>query len=354
MNKFDERYEIRLAKLADISMIMEFIDRHWRKGHIMAVDRELFEYEYVNKDKVNFVLAIDKISHSLEGIFGFINCSYSNINKRHIWGSMWKVLDGNMPLLGIELAKRVINLSHCQLQIGNGANPNTTIPLRKIFFKEKTGKMKHFYLLNKKIKEYKIAVIHDEKETTSKIQRMNKNIIRFTSIDQLKEEFDLKHNNSYIPFKDYEYINKRYFNHPYYKYDIYGVKNDGNVEALLVLREVQANGSKVLRIMDYIGNHELFKYLNDFFMNKLEENDYEYVDFYVLGFRENLILEAGFIRRTENDTNIIPNYFEPFLQENVEIWVHYKDANTTFFKADGDQDRPNEPNKSNKLKNKKV
>ena len=39
--------------------------------------------------------------------------------------------------------------------------------------------------------------------------------------------------------------------------------------------------------------------------------------------------------------NIIPNYFSPFIRENIDIYIRYNDDSTRFFKADGDQDRPN-------------
>ena len=48
MNKYDEKYEIRLANENDIDSIMTFIDEHWKKNHILAVDRELFKYEYLS------------------------------------------------------------------------------------------------------------------------------------------------------------------------------------------------------------------------------------------------------------------------------------------------------------------
>ena len=43
----------------------------------------------------------------------------------------------------------------------------------------------------------------------------------------------------------------------------------------------------------------------------------------------------------ENDENVIPNYFAPFVQENVEIFFHAPNEEIVFCKADGDQDRPN-------------
>ncbi len=60
MNQFDTRYEIRLANSSDIDLIMDFIDKYWKKGHIMSRDRDLFRYEYQDGNQINFILAIDK------------------------------------------------------------------------------------------------------------------------------------------------------------------------------------------------------------------------------------------------------------------------------------------------------
>jgi len=108
MNQFDTRYEIRLADSSDIELIMDFIDKYWKKGHIMSQDRDLFQYEYQDGDQINFILAIDKNTRLLEGIFGFIKCSDTkDVKKKDIWGSMWKVRESgeNMPLLGILIQK---------------------------------------------------------------------------------------------------------------------------------------------------------------------------------------------------------------------------------------------------------
>jgi hypothetical protein len=343
MNKFDERYEIRLAKYADIKMIMTFLNDHWREGHIMAIDQTLFEYEYVNGEDVNFVLAIDRNSGLLEGIFGFLNCSQTaDLNKKDIWGSMWKVVEirNNIPFLGIELAKRVVELTKCRTQIGNGANPKTTVPLRKMFFKEKVDKMQHFYLLNNNIEEYKIAIVNELPNLNHNTTRKSK-IVRLNSIEDLKSKFDIEKLNT-IPYKDNWYFNKRYFEHPYYTYEVYGVTDERNeVGAILVCREVIHNGSKVLRIMDYLGEESLFEGLYNEFVCLIEDRNIEYIDFYVYGFENQYITNAGFVLKNELDTNVIPNYFEPFLQSNVDIWIHYKLPSTKFFKADGDQDRPN-------------
>ncbi len=344
MNKYDRKYEIRLAKVNDIENIMKFIDTYWSKGHILARDRVLFEYEYRDGENVNFIIAIDRESRLLEGIFGFIKCSNTtDLNKLDIWGSMWKVNDkhDNIPLLGIEMARRVYELVGCRNHIGNGANPNTTIPLRKLFFKEKVGKMNQYYMLNPYIQDFKIASVEDGATEVKYDSSFRTKVIQISSIQEIHESFNFEDLNI-IPYKDEWYFNKRYFKHPYYSYKVYGLLNESdNIVALMVTRSIECNGSKVLRVVDYIGEQKMFSGLGCFYNEMLKQHGYEYIDFYEYGFEGKYIESAGFKLRTDSEVNVIPNYFEPFLKNNVDIWVHYKEKETLFFKADGDQDRPN-------------
>ncbi len=338
-NKYDEIYDIRLASVSDIPMIMEFVNRYWKKGHVIGVNRELFEYEYVHGDEVDFILAIKKEKATLEAIFGFIRCTRKRSGD--IWGSMWMVNENgsNMSLLGIELSKRVYGLTGCSAYIGNGANPKTTVPIRKVYFRDKVARMKQFYWLNSNIGDYKIASINEpwipEKDEDAPVFHLKK----FNTFTELNNEFDIDVVDG-IPHKDTWYINHRYFQHPVYSYDIYGIDDGKKTRAIFMAREIAVNGSRVLRIVDYMGSHGMISGIYDALKSLVREHGYEYVDFFEYGIPDEYIKKAGFRNREDFD-NIIPNYFEPFVQENIDIWVHYKKDGTTFFKGDGDQDRPN-------------
>lgn len=343
MNKFDERYEIRLGRADDIENIMKFIDENWKKGHILARDRKLFEYEFSDGEQVNMVLAIERDTNELQGILGFLYCSKTpDVRKRDIWGSLWKVKNekNNIPFLGVELAKRVYKLTGCRMHIGSGANPNTTIPLRKLFFGDIAGKMKQYYCLNPNISEYEIAKIN--KFNSNKFIQKSRltEIVPLLTFMEFKKFYNIEQLDAY-PYKDNWYIQKRYFKHPYYGYKLWGLKTKSKNEAVVIGRIVEVLGKKILRIVDYIGNHQIFEETGQFWRQLMQENNYEYIDFLEYGINDEILINAGFVLRQEDDVNIIPNYFEPFLQENVDIWVHYKLEGTTFFKGDCDQDRPN-------------
>lgn len=341
MNKFDEKYIFRLGNSLDIDNIMYFIKRYWDSQHILSEDKNFFEYEFLDEENVNVMLAIDKRLNTIEAIAGFLKCS-KVVENQDVWGSFWKVntTKNNMTFLGIELIKRLSETLQCRNHLGIGINPKTTLPLRKTLFNEKIEKMNHYYILNEQIETYKIANIRKKYNFEIKKSYIKYNIIRYKNIDEIKQNFSLTSIKT-IPYKDFWYIEKRYLKHPYFSYEIYGLINENmKTELLIVLKEVEQFGRKILRIVDCIGNFQLFSYYQNFFWDLLKQQKYEYIDLYNWGINQQVFLNVGFKLKDEHDPNIIPNYFEPFEQRNIDIWVRYKEENTVFFKADGDQDRP--------------
>ena len=94
--------------------------------------------------------------------------------------------------------------------------------------------------------------------------------------------------------------------------------------------------------MDFFGRDEDLALAGNEIDRILTEEDYEYIDFYCYGIADSILKDGGFSLRNETDKNIIPNYFDPFLLKNIEIYFY------TWFLPDihvyrgfGDQDRPN-------------
>jgi len=337
MNRFDEKYIIRLATLDEIPEVMNFIDTYWKKGHILGNNKPFFEYEMVIDGQVNFLVAKRKSNGNIEGILGFLPCSH-NADKLDIWGVIWKTIDTATPMLGMELRKRLMDITKARYDIGVGANFKTSIPLLKKIKHYYTAKMKHYYCLSNK-KEYVIAKIkHYESHTYNTEKLTNYRVLK--TKEELKSFFDFDNDIS-IPYKDLWYYNRRFYQHPLYNYTVWGLEdNEKSKKAIIVTRQQEYNNAKALRIVDYRGNQSLFAGCGMFLEKALL--DCEYVDFYFDGFDTNYVKQAGMIEILDNDTNIIPDYFYPFEQRNVDIWVDASETNQqfTFFKADGDQDRP--------------
>lgn len=340
-NKFDKYYDFRIATVNDIDMIMQFIDMHWKKDHIMAKDRRLFEYQHLYGEKVTFILAFSKETSELEAILGYIPTS-SNIQKNDVWTAIWKVRDdhNNVPMLGLELVKRLEKLEGCRNIIIVGANPKTAVPVMKVMMKYHTDRMKHYYRLGD-WEEFKIASNVDNKNNTNKkYPEILWKQLDESNFIELFSELEKSGRTQEVPYKDKEYYINRYYKHPYYLYKVYKIETENDI-CIVILKEVEIQGRIISRIIDYIGNQSCFSKIGMFFSELLKNHKYEYIDFYCLNFDDKSICEAGFVERTEDDSAIIPNYMEPFLQENIEIYTCYKNGKCVIFKGDADQDRPN-------------
>jgi len=337
--EFDQYYDIRCATIEEIPEIMQFINLYWKKGHILAQDRSFFEYEHVVNGNVNFVIAKFRQTQEIHGILGFLPAS---ADKEHldVWDVIWKIRnDVSLPMLGIELKKRLPELARARDVFSVGDNPKTSVRILKTIFKYQTVKMRHFYCIADR-EEYRIAkIVRKNMAVYHSVAKVT--VKEFNNMQEVQTFYSLKNNRDQRPFKDYWFLERRYFRNPVYQYKIYGLFSEEKqcADALMITREQHGNGEKALRIIDFLGDYRLFAGLGNFFSEKQKE--YEYVDFYCYGIPKEYILGAGMIENDEADENIIPDHFYPYELKKMDIWCGASTSeHLFFFKGDGDQDRP--------------
>ncbi len=316
---------IEYMKESDKGNLFTFLEKNWNINHIYLKDKNYFKYEF--SDNSNFILA--KNDDRIVATLGYFDYD----NKGDIWTVIWKnaeKMDDGLKCLQFLLNADYKSVSSC------GINKKT-IPIYE-FLGIKTGRLKHFYILNPEIKDYKIAKISEK--NIKKIDYKNvKDIIEVKNIEELLKLIDYQELKKYNFYKSPEYFNKRYFKHPYYKYHILVKSKVTN--SILVYRIVKENGGSCIRIIDFLGEEKEFNELTNYLIDKMLKEKHEYVDIYEVGIEDEILENSGFLERVEKDVNIIPNYFEPFVQENIEIYYmsNCKDK-FRMFKGDGDQDRP--------------
>jgi len=339
MNRFDEQYIFKHATVEDCDMIMGFIRDEWpKKNHILAENKDFFLYEFQNGQLLNFAVAIRRETGRIDGMMGYLRSSNTK-ETLDIWTCMWLTRrKGSIPFLGMEVMNRMKDMLHYRILCGIGTNPKTALPLAINKANHFAFMMKHFYRLSD-YGDYKIAKIEipiipsrpDVRQFTLKpVNTINEIRACVESVGKLS-----------IPLKNTWYINKRFFCHPIYKYLIWAIIVSGEEKGVLIGREININGRKILRIVEFMGSQELVGGLYDAFGSLIDVNHYEYIDFYIFGIDDIHLENAGFTLRTAQDPNIIPNYFEPFVQENVDIYGTSEVPNVRMCKADADQDRPN-------------
>ncbi|QWD72726.1 hypothetical protein [Polynucleobacter sp. UB-Raua-W9] len=334
---------ISLAKMEDADEIMDFINHNWANGHILGIHKDYFLYEYGSGEGLNFV--ISKSNNKIDGILGFIRPS----SDQHldVWLALWKVVKSSKtPLLGLKLLNFLRKQGFRSI-LCSGINQNTIDISKNLNFK--IGLLGHYFIPNLNLCDYKIATIPSQLSNKFKVNfRAQDSIsggkfsIRKVPWIDLNLLFDFNKQASRVPSKDSNYFKKRFYDNPIYTYDIYGVYADDKLLSILVCKVVFHDGRKCIRIVDFYGE-ELFLPLFTSYLSKImESSGYEYIDMLCAGLKEELIDDAGFAKVRDFDGLIVPNYFEPFVKENIQIHycAHTIDyENLRVFKADGDQDR---------------
>lgn len=324
---------IRLAKKEEIPAIMTFIDTYWKKGHILGVNEEMFRYEFETEDGLNIVVSVNE-EGDIDGMEGFIPYSHHNKDSMLV---IWKVKKTSRPMLGIEILQYIREYTDSRIVASPGINQKTKVIYEYLGLH--TGKMNHWYRLSER-DHYSIAEINNRTIPNSRIH--GKKVQLFSSFEELTNvfEFERYKNSDFKPFREPWYIQKRYFNHPIYKYDVYGVMSDAHCNTLLVFRSQPVGDAIAYRFVDVIGEYSDVYSCTDAIDEIILHLGAEYSDFYEVGMDSKQMEEAGWML-VEGSGNIIPNYFSPFVRENIDIHYCTSDKEIHLFKADGDQDRPN-------------
>lgn len=342
MNKYDEKYSFRLANKNDIPRIMKFIHDEWNPDHILAYDRELFIWqygrqEYGDDENINFVL-MERKSGELIGIVGFVAYDKSN---ESISPAMTKIVTKDiLPMSGLELMKRQMTIIGEKEHFASGTNPSTILPLYIKVFRHVTGIMQQYYMLNPNMKDYKIAA-PGAKCTAGDYIATGYRLFEVKDFDNLTAFYDLNEKNERMVYKSPEFIKKRYFIHPVYHYRKWIIKDEAGIATgVLFGREISHEGRKILRLVDYRGNLNLLKNLGKALHDLMAKEGYEYIDLMVSDLSGYHLEDAGFEILDPDGDTIIPNYFEPYVKENIKNYFQSR-TDIVLFKADGDQDRPN-------------
>ncbi len=326
---------IRRAVYDDIPNIMRFMDEHWKKGNVLATNRDFFEWQFVDDDKVNMFLGIDENSGRIYGMLGVI--IYSKCAKPDLSCCTWQTIKSDNPMLGVEL----VNYMFMQLRPRYVSSAGLTKKSVRIY--ELKGRipasMDHYYRLSDR-EDYQIAKVQNKRIPVVKESGYRLHLIH--SVAEMKKIIPEETLSGQILSKDYSYIEKRYFKHPIYHYDLWEILDTNkNSRSILVTRDETLRNCNICKIVDYYGNLDDLRYITSELDRLMEERNYEFIDIYSYGVPTDLYEQAGFCHCDETSENIIPNYFHPFVQENITLrMLESKVPGLRLFRGDGDQDRP--------------
>lgn len=328
---------INQATISDVESIRRFINDNWKKNHIISRDHVFFNYQHNINNEINFIVA--KKEEEIIGILGYIPSSISTISD--VSTVIWKVLDNQKPLLGLQMLKFLEKKNTVRYIFSSGINPNTFGLYKYLGFY--INKLDHYYIINDTLETYNIAKFNTVNNTFQPTKNNNFKITTLINKEEL-DIFDFGDPSDYIPYRNKDYFIRRYLEHPIFKYDIYLVFNTDELVSIYVTRVQNYENSNIIRIIDFYGNQNTLDVFSNFIYNLLKKKSYEYVDFYCFGMNHKKLTSAGFSLINEKNNNvIIPDYFYPFEKKNIQIsfFVNTKNIEKIkIFKGDGDMDRP--------------
>lgn len=326
---------IRRAEHEDIPNIMRFMDEHWKPGNILAKNREFFEWQFIDRGKVNMFIGIDEEQGKIYGIKGAI--IYNQNEHPDISSCTWQVIKSVNPRLGLDLADYMDNELSQRYNFGSALS-NKAVKIQELLG-DTIGTMDHYYRLDNR-KDYKIAKI--ERKIIPEAEETGYSLELIHSVKEMEQIIPAEELAKQLLSKDYFYIDKRYFKHPIYHYDVWKIIDaEGMSHSVLITRDEIMEDSKVCEIIDHYGRMEDLGEIAAALDQLMKERNYEFVDVYSYGIPVEIYENGGFCRCDENCENIIPNYFHPFVRKNIALrLVDTSLEGLRLFRGDGDQDRP--------------
>ena len=326
---------VRRAQINDIPKIMKFLDEHWLNGYALANNRTFFDWQFVRDEKVNIWIGVDDDIGNLYAMQGAI--VYNATENPDISGILWISTKCEEPTLSFGVCDCMLEELHPRYVVSPG------ITSRVAKFNRSIGNdvvdLDHFYRLSN-LNEYKVAKV--ERKIIPPIVDCNYSFEQIYTIQSFKDIISLDMLKAVVPSKDYRYIEWRYFEHPIFKYDIWGIYDEEkNSQGVIITREETANGSKSCKIVDFYGENKVFEKIASPIDRLMERKGYEYIDVFSFGVDSDTYTNGGFVRCDENSNNIITNLFQPYTCVNSNISMvnpHVKGLRV--MRGDSDQDKP--------------
>lgn len=355
------RVEIRFSKTSDEPQILQFLRTHWRANHIFVTHPEVLQWQHKSPDapldELTFVFArrLDVAgTPEIVGLLGFI--PFRRFDTSADWSELalaiWKVReDVEAPGLGLQLLKAIERKYRPALICAIGISKEVEPIYSALGYK--VGRLSHAALFREVPPKGEPVALGVPNSARRRLL-VDGNIammpivgpvlpisLSSTDIDRIGLIG--------LPRKSWTYILNRYVRHPYYEYQIRAVAAEHSLMAIVIWRQVSTPYGKVLRIVDVIGNSEVLARCGGHLQRELADSESEYVDLMQWGINSQTLSAGGFAIAGEHEGLVLPIHFEPFSRCKVQIRLAFRiapdfvDRKVQLFRADSDQDRPNQP-----------
>jgi len=322
---------------------MDFFGENHDPTHSFAANKRFVDWQYYMPDAGEYNILIAKGDSGMLGVLAYIPNTFFDSEmlpeRKFIWTTNWLVKRGYKGFVGLDLLYSLPKHENCE-NIGTvGQTAASGMFYQKIGYR--IGKLEHYFFVNENVGNFKVLSGYNwscADTPQADAERGSLLLKPINSLIGLDSPLILEYLRNAEPCKSPAFFENKYVKNPFYKYYIYGIISEGKAAAAMVCRVANHNGANVVRLVEYIGRAE---YLADSRLQDiLDEHNAEYMDFYCAGVPHDMLCQAGFMQNTGEQGLIVPNYFEPFQNSNIEIAYAYKFPECCIFKGDGDRDHP--------------
>ncbi|MBK5932736.1 hypothetical protein C8N32_10453 [Rhodovulum imhoffii] len=344
------RIRTRLAEEHDRDSLIAFVRDYWSARHVFVDQPEVFDWQYAQRDgRINMILAEeveDSGTARVLGVLGFIPMGRFDpaLGDDDLLLALWKVRDDIAPPgLGLRLLKSVQSLLKPRLIGAIGISDMVGPIYRALGYT--LDKLHHAALFDPELATFRIA----QGVPGARPAFGPAGGYRLRPFLPADAGAIATLAGAQIPAKSTDYIRERYIDHPWYDYTLRVVERGNIPEALVVWRAVDAEGARLLRIVDMIGAPDWLACAGPLLTRELRAVGAEYIDLMQTGVDKDILDRGGWMSPDDYDGLILPNYFAPFEARNTQIALSWKmfgdsgDKPLRLFRADSDQDRPNQP-----------
>ena len=337
-NKISDSVEFRFAVKFDLDNILSFYQRWGSSKRSLFTNKQLFCHEFLCADKLNCLLAVDKSSSNILSSVCFYNYDVSSLSP-HISPSISRVSrECKVPYLGIYSLYLLKKLTNCSSYYGVNVNSRTMAPLVKKFLHHRVSTLNHFFMINTAISSYRIIKpCPGEYFEANLMPPTSSSLEPIHTSDEFSSFYSKISLDCRVPYKSFDFIKRRYFESPIYRYLPFALKSSGSIFAIVLLREQFACSSSCLRLVDYFGSFDYLPLLSQHLKMLLLSSSHEFLDIEsTLPFE--FFADSMFSDKSKSNI-IIPSHYQPYSPDNKEIFFE-TNSNLYFFRGDADGDRP--------------
>ncbi len=344
----------RYLEEKDIDQYIEIVKEFFGENYYGS-KKEFLKWQYKDspfqKDKDHYSIYAAFDNDKILAIDAFLAWKFYCEGKEldAVWDIEW-LNNSKIKGLGRELVKQVA--TETELYCGYGYNSYSKNAYTKMDFR-----------LNDEI-ERKIAFLNEERclslfENSENKEFISENIapnpkkqyFLHTKIDSIGDFYwiDFLKNKKVVSYKGLDYLEWRFFNHPYIDYKIISSDQETkNGIAALRIETIKGHDDKIARIVDLMPVKGSESALIESIISFCLENDIIFIDFYCISYSiSEEICPRPFISIKEHKKYDIPMLFQPMeirerkslnfvFNNNIDIEIIDEDIYAT--KADSDQD----------------